>query len=1177
MSRSLRRANPAAAILALMFAAWPAPAHAQALDPLPVCAEPAAPFVPPEPDPPVDGPVSLEATGHLGGRTGPLAKAQGYVYAAVGRRIAVLDVANPRAPRVLRLTATLPADVEALTAASGLLVAATGRAGISVFDLDNPRRPELRSSLRLPGFASGVAFARDHAYVADGLAGLRIVDVSRPSRPRRRGVVYDVHHVRDVVVTKTHAFIAAADEGLLVANIADPRSPWGVKKHFTGGFAFGIAVRSGVAYLADGWRGLRILDVSTPRRPDQVARVPTAGWATDVALRKTTAYVAEGLEGLRVVDVEKPNRPRTLGIRRTPQGFARHVVIRGRYAYLTDLRHGVRVLDVDKPWNPRWIDLVAPLGPVQTLAIADGYAYLASRTHGLRVASIANPYAPRDVATYLPADDVTTMARAGDNLFPLAVGTKIFGAAIPASPGDLQLSGPWELSGHTGQRTYPPEAGEVPATIGGGPQSPAVQGSTLYYPGEAGLYVVDGSTSSPCELGFLQTAGFDGSGEQSVGVSVHGDLAYMSMSSGELFIVDVSDPQAMALLQRLPEPVGRPLVVDSVLYDLRDDELHVYDLTDPVNPVELGSLQLPASTGSFVSAPLAYAGGRLFVAAGGAGLVVVDVADPAAPEIAGRIGLPGKAGAVVVEGEYAYVGTQTGGLSVVRWSDSGSPAAPVAATTSRVAAGSNTRAAEDGVECVVNTTAADGAGSLGECLSLAGVTSVTFDPLVFPPEAPATIAVTGGYTVPDDVLLDGGGAGVIVDGGDTVETAAFTLQDRARVHDLQIRGFQTAAIAVDGVDGLVQDNEITDSLGGIWVRGDRSRIRGNVIGADPTETRNLGVGIDAVADDVVVGGWQPAHRNVMAGTMEIFGPDAVVRGNYIRTDATGTVKLGDSPQAIWVDHRGRGARIANNVVAGDINVAAIDGVTITGNLVGFQAGGADPFDCACHVTVEGAFGRVGGTEPSAGNRIRTSIGIVGENIVLGNDVGVAGDLSWGGLGGAVDVRDSATDVVLGGRSPAAGNLVAAGITLHGGAGENAVIGNLVGTDGGARRYPLETGIALEGAGGNFVVLNEIAGATASGILLARDADSNTIRANTVLECGTGLNADVAQGNVLSLNSVLSNATQGRDAGTGNRWDLASLGNFWSDYAGGDSDGDGIGDVDYPVPPNGLDRFPLMAP
>jgi len=44
------------------------------------------------------------------------------------------------------------------------------------------------------------------------------------------------------------------------------------------------------------------------------------------------------------------------------------------------------------------------------------------------------------------------------------------------------------------------------------------------------------------------------------------------------------------------------------------------------------------------------------------------------------------------------------------------------------------------------------------------------------------------------------------------------------------------------------------------------------------------------------------------------------------------------------------------------------------------------------------------------------------------------------------------------------------------------------------------------------------------------------------------------------------------------WDdgYPSGGNYWSDYAGVDADGDGIGDTPYVIDENNTDRYPLIS-
>ena len=86
---------------------------------------------------------------------------------------------------------------------------------------------------------------------------------------------------------------------------------------------------------------------------------------------------------------------------------------------------------------------------------------------------------------------------------------------------------------------------------------------------------------------------------------------------------------------------------------------------------------------------------------------------------------------------------------------------------------------------------------------------------------------------------------------------------------------------------------------------------------------------------------------------------------------------------------------------------------------------------------------------------------------------------------------------------------------------------------------------------------------------------NLVKCNLVKENGYGFFSEgsLASGNVIHHNNIIDNTIQVVEQGT-NTWnDGKGEGNYWSDYAGSDTDGDGVGDT--ALPHNGVDYYPLM--
>ncbi|MFX0026848.1 MAG: nitrous oxide reductase family maturation protein NosD [Candidatus Hermodarchaeota archaeon] len=92
------------------------------------------------------------------------------------------------------------------------------------------------------------------------------------------------------------------------------------------------------------------------------------------------------------------------------------------------------------------------------------------------------------------------------------------------------------------------------------------------------------------------------------------------------------------------------------------------------------------------------------------------------------------------------------------------------------------------------------------------------------------------------------------------------------------------------------------------------------------------------------------------------------------------------------------------------------------------------------------------------------------------------------------------------------------------------------------------------------------------------SDNNIIMGNMIKDNGrSGIELEYSYENKIYLNCLINNNVNAIDEGSNNHWDNGIKGNYWDDYTGSDTDGNGIGDIPYNIggSAGSQDRFPLM--
>ncbi|HMY72777.1 MAG TPA: CSLREA domain-containing protein, partial [Blastocatellia bacterium] len=489
------------------------------------------------------------------------------------------------------------------------------------------------------------------------------------------------------------------------------------------------------------------------------------------------------------------------------------------------------------------------------------------------------------------------------------------------------------------------------------------------------------------------------------------------------------------------------------------------------------------------------------------------------------------------------------------------------------------------VNTTADTVAADGGCSLREAIqavnvrgtvnecsaSASGPYTITFN---IPGTGTPTINV--GNALPaiiEPVTIDGGAARVELNGGNlgANRPGLNITAGNSTVRALVINRFSGAGIQISGQGG----NTLQNCLIGLNAAG--TAAQGN----------DRGIVIDNVPNNLI-GGTTASARNVIAGNafdgVQINGLSAMgnlVLGNFIGTDVTGTLDLGNNRAGVKITDGqsniiGGSQTETRNVIAGnngcgvEINQVTASGNEVLGNYIGTNAGGTAAIangtgvciNAARNNNIGGSAGTTpGGTCTGACNLIsgntQANVSILNApatgNRVIGNLIGLnaAGTVALANPGKGVDIV-GASDNIIGGTMPALRNVISghasgAGVSISS-ASNNQVRGNYIGTNAaGTGEVANAIGVSRVesslGTGQNNVIGgadagmgNVISGNTSAGIQLQGQNDfvwGNLIglRADGVSALGNGvginLNNGTAQNNIIGDTDIRPGACSGK--------------------------------------------------
>ncbi len=327
--------------------------------------------------------------------------------------------------------------------------------------------------------------------------------------------------------------------------------------------------------------------------------------------------------------------------------------------------------------------------------------------------------------------------------------------------------------------------------------------------------------------------------------------------------------------------------------------------------------------------------------------------------------------------------------------------------------------------------------------------------------------------------IDVGGNGNVVQGNFIGTNATGTSALNNNGNGVVLQGVFTNNLiggTAAGAGNLISGNQT-----GILINSSGNTVQGNLIGTDVTGTAKVpnAIGIMSAAANTLIGGLTASARNIISGNegagVSFSGPGSKLLGNYIGTDITGTLALGND---------------GNGVIAGEH--AEVGGTTAEArNIIAANGGSGnislESFSSGPNAVVQGNY--------------------------IGTDVTGTKALGPNTLSG---ISISSNRNTIGGIVPGAGNVISGqrigivvGAFISGQPQGNAITGNIIGLNA-ASTAPLpnsQRGIEFSSATLNFVSDNKIAFNGGPGVLVSNNATANSIRHNSIFS-NAGLGIDL---------------------------------------------------------------------
>ncbi len=626
--------------------------------------------------------IGFTIVDQLGGVPRAVAVDSEYVYVGFGPRVLVMDASDATNPQLLGQSEPLPGLIRGIEVSEGIAYVAAEWAGLIMIDVSDPSNVQIlndgpnywspdEETVRKP-WARSVTVIDDSAYLYNmGRTGewpsLLRFDITDPVQPRLL-YTHDLQ-MNDNVLVDGDLVIIIDNRRIQLRDAADPDKILSETPLTGGSYSSQAAVRDNIVYVVEiggpNSEGIEQFDLSNPAEPLRLGdRVELElSFFSNHVVTNDEILISAGTSGefghcgssIDFVRLEG-DRPQLVN-KIDPKDCLIDLAIQDDNLFVT-VHGGLQIFDVSNPAEPALVSqFTHPDGflNAQSLALHDDLAFLLTG-EGIVTLDVSQPV-PALVGDKLVLEDEGYLGlyTSHDSMVaPVWMGG-LYTLDI-SDPADPQFLRAPEEGEHYGDSDFVTILHDnvMYTTISDGNQDGAAAGV---------VGVID--LKDPAKP--ILTAALEIGGWQVLGLTLSGDTLY-ALSLGEtnrIHLFDISDPlepQPSGVLA-LPEAASRLAVAGDMLFASCDgyscQNLHSIDVTDPDSPVVNDSWLLPFSVHEMITGE----DGMIFLVTNDDGTWVLDASEPDRLHLSGRLPMAGR---LDTSGDMIFAAAGDAGLYVVQ-------------------------------------------------------------------------------------------------------------------------------------------------------------------------------------------------------------------------------------------------------------------------------------------------------------------------------------------------------------------------------------------------------------------------------------------------------------------------------------------------------------------------------